>query len=362
MGMNEESFALVRLNLVPGLGPGRIDRLVQRFGCAGAAFGASAHSWEEAGVPPAIAQVALSEESRRELEREVERAGRLGARILTTADSVYPRSLRTIPLPPPVLYARGRLELRAGEPAAVAIVGTRTPTGYGREMAHRLAVGVAAAGVVVVSGLARGIDSAAHRGALEAGGRTIAVLGSGFERPYPTEDPALPPRIEAEGLLLTEFPLLVPAFKGHFPRRNRLISGLSRGTLVVEAAGKSGSLLTAQWALDQGRSVLAVPGRADNPMARGSNGLLRRGAVLVEDPEDILREIGRGAPAGVEPEEPLLAAIGPGATVEELSDATGRVVEDLFVELLRLEIAGRIRRAPGGIYRANEPAAAGGTP
>src|SRR5262245_32096813 len=354
--MDRESLALVRLNLVPGLGPGRIDRLVRRFGCADAAFASPAGAWEEAGVPGAVAEAALSEESARELAREIERAERLGARILTVADSTYPEPLRTIPLPPPVLYARGHPELLEGEPLAVAIVGTRTPTGYGREMAHRLAVGVAAAGVVVVSGLARGIDSAAHRGALDAGGRTIAVLGSGFERPYPTEDPPLPSRIESAGLLLTEFPLLVPAFKGHSPRRNRLISGLSRGTLVVEAAGKSGSLLTAQWALDQGRSVMAVPGRADNPMARGSNGLLRRGAALVEDPEDILREIGRGAPAPIEGEEPLLAAIGPGATVEELSDATGRVVEDLFVELLRLELGGRIRRCPGGIYRANEMA------
>jgi DNA processing protein len=360
--MNPESLALVRLNLVPGLGPGRIDRLVRRFGRADAALAASPRDWEEAGVPRPISEAALSEESARELDRETARAARLGARILTFPEPTYPEPLRTIPLPPPVLYARGRLDLLEGDLSAVAIVGTRTPTGYGREMAHRLAVGVAAAGVVVVSGLARGIDSAAHRGALDAGGRTIAVLGSGFERPYPAEDPRLPSRIEAEGLLLTEFPLLVPAFKGHFPRRNRLISGLSRGTLVVEAAGKSGSLLTAQWALDQGRSVMAVPGRADNPMARGSNGLLRRGAALVEDPEDILREVGCGTPPASESEEPLLAAIGPGATVEELSDATGRVVEDLFVELLRLELGGRIRRCPGGIYRANEPAVAGGHP
>ncbi|HET6201226.1 MAG TPA: DNA-processing protein DprA [Planctomycetota bacterium] len=357
--MSEETLPFVRLNLVPGLGPGRIDRLVRRFGGPAAALAASPESWAETGCPLEVARAALSEECLRAAEAEMDRAASLGARILTPGDPSYPEPYRRIPLSPPVLYARGRVELLAGETAAVAIVGSRTPTGYGREMAHRLASGVAAAGFVVVSGLARGIDSAAHRGALDVGGRTVAALASGFERPYPTEDPDLPARIEAEGVLLTEFPLAVPARKGHFPRRNRLISGLALGTLVVEAAGRSGSLLTAQWALDQNRSVMAVPGRADNQMARGSNGLLRRGAALIEEPEDILREIGGSVPAAAEPEEPLLASIGPGATVDELCDATGRPAEDLFVELLRLEIAGRIRRCPGGIYRANEAAAGG---
>jgi DNA processing protein len=223
-------------------------------------------------------------------------------------------------------------------------------------MTGRIAPGLAAAGVVVVSGLARGVDSAAHRGALDMGGRTVAVLACGLGRSVASEDPDLPARIEACGALASEFPLDVRALRGHFPRRNRLLSGLSVGTVVVEAAAKSGSLLTARWALDQDRCVMAVPGRADNPMAKGSNGLLRRGAALVEGPEDVLREIGLGEPPEEVPAagmpDDLHGRIGPsGATLDELAEGSGRAPEELLTDLLRLEIAGLVRLAPGGIYR-----------
>ena len=356
--MDPETVALVHLNRVAGLGPGRIARLLNRFGSATGALASPARAWEEAGIPGELACAALSEEARGAAGVEIERAASAGIRILTCRDPGYPGLYRRIAVPPPVLYMRGDLTSLGEGTTAVAVVGSRTPTGYGRDMAGRIASGLAAVGVVVVSGLARGIDSAAHRGALELGGRTVAVLASGLSRIVASEDSDLPARIEACGALVSEFPLDVRALRGHFPRRNRLLSGLAVGTVVVEAAEKSGSLLTAQWALDQDRCVMAVPGRADNPMAKGSNGLLRRGAALIEGPEDVLREIGFAEPPGEEsaagePDE-LLARIGPaGATLDELAEGSGRAPEEFLTDLLRLEIAGLVRLAPGGIYRRN---------
>jgi DNA processing protein len=352
--MDDEIEALVRLNLTPGLGPARILSLLKRAGSAEAALRAPPSVWEDAKVPGPVAEWATSPNAARLARSEVEEASRRGVSLLSIRSAGYPAALEKIPLPPPLLYVRGDAG-SLGDPA-LAIVGSRDATGYGRSMARRLAAGVAAAGYTIVSGLARGIDSEAHRAALDADGRTVAVLASGLGRISSSEDPSLPDRIVGSGAMISEFPLSSPAHKVHFPRRNRLISGLARGVLVVEAAEKSGSLLTAQWALDQNRLVLAVPGRADNPMAVGVNRLLGRGAAVILDVSDVLAEISQSAQGPPLPRcdgsEALLASIGAeGGTLDEIAVAAGRPPEDLLEDLLRLELAGRIRRAPGGLYR-----------
>jgi DNA processing protein len=269
----------------------------------------------------------------------------------------WPVALTQIEAPPEALWARGHLEILARAPR-VAIVGTRAPTPYGEAQAARFASALCRAGVAVVSGLARGIDQAAHRAALREGGATIAVLGSGVDRPWPGGEIAV--ALAAQGLLLSEFQPGEPPRPHHFPMRNRVISGLCSGVLVVEAAQASGSLITARWAADQGRSVWAVPGRVDHPMSRGTHRLIREGAQLVEAPEEILRELGlETGPAQAEPAQPaspaanaiLRALRGETLTVEELSIRLSRPLTSVLVEVVTLEMAGRVARTPGGLYR-----------
>lgn len=280
---------------------------------------------------------------------------------LTPCSRRWPRALETIEGPPDELWVRGRAALLDGleERTRVAIVGSRAPTPYGEAQARRFARDLAAAGAVIVSGLARGIDQAAHAGALEAGGDTLAVLGGGVDAPWPVGP--VPGEVARRGLLLSEYPPGRRPRRHHFPLRNRLISGLSQAVLVVEAGFASGSLITARWAADQGREVLAVPGRVDHPMARGCHRLLKEGAALAEDPEDVLAALGH-APARAggraraggprEPEGPLLAALeGETLGADELARRTGLALVDVLVELVREELAGRVARAPGGLYR-----------
>ena len=253
----------------------------------------------------------------------------------------------------------GRAELPRHAPL-VALVGTRAPTPYGEAQAARFARALAAEGVGVVSGLARGIDQVAHAAVLEVGGATLAVLGSGVDRPWP--DGELTRRLAREGALLSELEPGTPPRRHHFPRRNRLISGLAEAVLVVEAAYASGSLITARWAADQGRTVLAVPGRVDHPMARGCHRLLREGALLAEDPEDVLSELGRTVVRGPQrlegtrvaggEEQPLLEALrGETLSADELSERTARPVADVLTSLVELELAGAVVRGPGGLWR-----------
>lgn len=272
----------------------------------------------------------------------------------------WPRELDTIASPPAELWARGRLELLRSEPARrIALVGSRAPTPYGEEQAGLFARHLARLGVTVVSGLARGIDQAAHAGALEVGGGTLAVLGSGVDRPWPGG--AVARRIEAEGLLLSEFPPGLGPRRHHFPLRNRLIAGLSAAVLVVEAGRVSGSLITAHWAADQGRTVFALPGRVDHPMAAGCHRLIREGATLVESPEELLDELGwvdagaREDTPGPESATPLLAALrGETLSGDELAERLGRPASEVLVELVEHELAGRVARAPGGLWRLLE--------
>lgn len=278
----------------------------------------------------------------------------------------WPTELETIDGPPEGLWTRGRLELLAVRPR-IAVVGTRSPSPYGEAQARRFGAALAGAGIAVVSGLARGVDQAAHAAALDAGGATIAVLGCGVDRPWP-EGP-IPDAVAREGLLLSEYRPGTRPRRHHFPLRNRLIAGLSEAVLVVEAAWASGSLITARWAADQGKTVFALPGRVDQPLARGTLRLVREGATPVESPEELLSDLfghavaGSGAPAGRAPgaaaREPgdreLLAALrGDTCTADELAARLERPVPELLARLVLLELAGAIARGPGGLFRLVE--------
>ena len=236
----------------------------------------------------------------------------------------------------------------------IGIVGTRSPTPYGVAQAERFGAAFAEAGIVVVSGLARGIDSVAHAAALDAGGGTIAVLGSGVERPWPRE--RLTRRIRTEGLLVSEFPPQMGPRRHHFPLRNRLISGMSTAVVVIEAAWASGSLITARWAADQSRDVFALPGRVDHPMSRGSHRLIREGALLVESPNDVLVDLGWADPQSSPKSQPknspvFEALLGETLTADELAQRAELQIGEVLVELARLELGGAVVRAPGGLYR-----------
>lgn len=265
----------------------------------------------------------------------------------------WPGELDSIEAAPPELWVRGRLELLEQRPR-IAVVGTRSPTPYGADQATRFATTLAENGLGIVSGLARGIDSCAHLGALDVRAATIAVLGCGVDRPWPAG--ALAERMLREGCLLSEFPPGQAPRRHHFPLRNRLISGLCQAVLVVEAAHQSGSLITARWAADQGRTVFALPGRVDHPMARGCHRLLREGATLVESPEEILADMGwaqdASSPEQAPPETPVLRALqGETLSSDELAGRLGRSASEICVELVRWELAGRVARSPGGLWR-----------
>lgn len=273
-------------------------------------------------------------------------------RHLVPTSALWPAELAHLEQPPDELWLRGRSELLARAPR-VAVVGTRSPTPYGELVAARIGTFLALRGVTVVSGLARGIDEIAHRAALDAGGATVAVLGSGVDRPWPAG--TLAERMVEEGLLVSEFPPGQAPRRHHFPWRNRLIAALGRALVVVEAAFASGSLITARWAADLGRAVFAVPGRVDHPMSRGCHRLLREGAELLESPADLLPALGLATEATVAPpagEHPLVAALrGEVRTADELAAHLGKPAAEVLVALVELELAGAIARGPGGLYR-----------
>ncbi len=287
----EEREAWVALNMVPHVGPATFAVLLEHFGNARRILKAPRKALEQIpGVGPATAEAIRSFPAEDMIARERKRMAMRGLRFVTLRDAGYPAPLHEIAQPPPVLYLRGAWEDR--DRRAVGIVGSRNASPYGRGVADRLAFDLAARGVTVVSGMARGIDAAAHRGALRAGGRTIAVLGSGADITYPSEHQKLAGAVEERGALLSEFPVGTSPFKGNFPQRNRLISGLSLGVIVVEAAVDSGALITANHALEQGREVFAVPGMVTGRLSRGCHHLIKAGAKLVEGWEDVVEELG----------------------------------------------------------------------
>ncbi len=281
-----------------------------------------------------------------------------GCRLLALGDADYPKALTDIHDPPVVLYAEGRVELLSRP--AFAIVGSRNATPQGLRDAQAFARTLSDAGLAIVSGLALGIDAAAHGGGLAGAASSIAVMGTGPDLIYPRRNRALARLLAAQGCLVSEFPIGSPPVAGNFPQRNRVISGLSRGVLVVEAALKSGSLNTARWALDQGRDVLAIPGSIHSPLSKGCHWLLKEGARLVESAEDVLAELGFTSPAQakesnrdrVVEEDPVLEEMGYApASVDQLAQRTKLDAAKLAAHLSRLEISGRIRALPGGWFQ-----------
>lgn len=285
----DERIYWVLLTSVRQIGPTRFNRLLDRFGSAEAAWNASLLDLAAAGLERRAVESLGRLRAQLDPAAEWSRLQQLGVSLVILDDPAYPSALREIVDPPPVLYVRG--ELSPADDWAIAVVGTRRASVYGRQVTERLVTDVARAGVTVVSGLARGIDTYAHRAALAAGGRTIAVLGSGLDRLYPEENRALASQIAASGAVISEFPLGTPPDATNFPRRNRIVSGLARATLVVEADFKSGAMITATQAAEQGRDVFAVPGSIFSPLSAGPHQLIREGARVVTDASDILEEL-----------------------------------------------------------------------
>jgi DNA processing protein len=349
----------LQLTLTPGLGATSIRNLLGRFGLPESVLSAPSKQLESV-LGSAAAALLRSKEIAPAVERALRWAEAPGHAVVTLADTAYPGLLLEIPDPPALLYAVGRLELLARP--ALAIVGSRNATAQGARNAEQFAQAFSEAGFAIVSGLAMGIDAAAHCGGLAAQGSTIAVLGTGVDVVYPRQNAELAARIAQSGLLLSEFPLGSTAVAHHFPRRNRLISGLAQGCLVIEAALASGSLITARAALEQGREVFAVPGSIHSPLSKGCHALIKQGAKLVESAEDVLTELaafrtpgaqrGHKSPVADQNEETLLPLLGfDPVDIDSLCTRTGLSAEQVSAGLLRLELAGQVAALPGGMYQ-----------
>ncbi len=286
-----ELLDCLRLHVVPGIGPRHSQLLLDHFGSPQAVLGASIAQLQEVdGVGPKIAQLIAAAKLGRDAEQELAESKRLGIRLLQRGTDDYPRAIARICDAPLLLYCKG--EIRPQDELAVAIVGSRRCTVYGKQQAEKFASALAQAGVTIVSGLARGIDAAAHQGAISVRGRTIAVMGTGLAEIYPPEHVELAEQVVAHGAMVTEFKLTQRPHVGLFPQRNRIISGLSLAVVVVEASRSSGALHTARHAMEQGREVLAIPGRIDSLASEGCHDLIRDGATLVRHVDDIMAAIG----------------------------------------------------------------------
>ncbi|MFQ5911945.1 MAG: DNA-processing protein DprA [Nitrospinota bacterium] len=356
--------AWIALNLVPGLSSTQVQSLRAAFGDPREVLQAGAEELQRrGGLGPKPAARLASFPWEDALERETQRAGSLGVSLLTVEDEGYPAPLREIFDPPPVLYVLGHL--LPDERLSIAVVGTRRPTSYGRRMAKRIGRELADKGLTIVSGMARGIDTAAHQGALEAGGRTVAVAGCGLASVYPPEAAELQESIVEKGAVISEKPLEDPPLARHFPQRNRIICGLTLGTVVVEAAERSGALITARLAAEQGREVYAVPGPADSDRSKGTHRLIREGAALTETAEDVIAQLSPEwvarlrESAAREAAEPFLA--GPEAKIFGLVAEEDKQIDRLIEEsrlspadvsgaLMSLELKGLIRQYPGKVF------------
>lgn len=363
--MADPRRAWLQLLRTPGLGPVRACRLLEAFGSADHALAVSAAERERAGIPRAVA-VAL-DNAHEAIDQDLAWLDAAPNRhLITRDDSRYPDALREIASPPPALFLLGDPEVLTLP--QLAVVGSRSPTPQGLEHAFDFAKSLASRGLTITSGLALGVDGQAHRGALAAGGLTIAVCGTGLDRVYPAAHRDLAHGIAEEGALISEWPPGTPPRAEHFPRRNRIISGLALGVLVVEAATESGSLITARDAMEQNREVFAIPGSIHNVLARGCHRLIRDGATLVETAEDVLaplagrvnwtpgatRSGGEESRSGSEYDadyKGLLAAMGDApASLDQLVDRTGLTVEAVSSMLLVLELDGVIAPSSGGLF------------
>ena len=352
------------LTLIPGVGPVSRQRLLDRFGSPEQILDAASGDLQAVqGVGPKLAKRIVSAREEIDVEQQIRIAAENDVQILLESSADYPPLLKEIPDPPGVLFARGNL--LPADRLAVGIVGTRHATRYGLEQTAKLATQLAEAGVTVVSGMARGIDTAAHKAALVAGGRTIAVLASGVLKPYPPENAELANRIAEQGCVMSEAAPTMPPMSGMFPQRNRIISGLSLGSIVIEAADRSGALITARHAWEQNREVFAVPGPVDSRVSNGPHRLIRDGAKLVMTVDDVLEELGPLAhtaeredgttirvPAEVqlnEVEQTVLQAIqtGEGSLIDDVTQTSGLPVHRVLSTLSVLEMRSLIRRIGG---------------
>ncbi|MGC9399818.1 MAG: DNA-processing protein DprA [Anaerolineae bacterium] len=340
-------------NLVRGIGPVRLRALLNRFGDVRAAWEAPTEALEAAGLDQRSLNNLLKVRRQVDLEQVQRKVEKEGVHVLTWESADYPKLLQQIPDPPPVLYVKG--ELTPADEWAVAMVGTRKATAYGKEVARQLSDELARNHVTVVSGLARGIDGVAHRAALEAGGRTIAVLGCGVDRVYPPEHRKLAREIITNGALISDYPLGTRPEGKNFPPRNRIISGLSQGVVVVEAGLRSGALITADFAADQGRDVFAVPGNIFSPASQGCNRLLREGASVVTEGRDILEVLHFDHLAEKQVARVVLPENATEATlfeqlsyeprhVDELARASALPVEEVSSTLVMMELKGMVRQ------------------
>ncbi len=354
--------AWLRLTLAPGIGGEAQRKLLSAFGPPDQIFSASVATLART-IPLKQAEQLLSHDAQGGIDAVLAWAAEPGNAILTLADAAYPQRLLDAPDPPTVLYVKGSIELLNAP--ALAIVGSRNATPQGESNAQAFAAALSDAGLTIVSGLALGIDAAAHRGGLRGKGSTIAVIGTGIDRVYPARNQALARDIAAHGAIVSEFPLGTPALKENFPRRNRIISGLALGCLVVEAAERSGSLITARLAGEQGRDVFAIPGSIHSPLSKGCHKLIKQGAKLVDDARDILDELGLATaadnratalPAPNAETTRLLDCIGfDPCDMDTLALRSGLTAEKLYAILLQLELAGRIASLPGGRFQRIGP-------
>lgn len=357
--------AYLALNLLPKIGPIRVRRLLEVFGTPERILSAKiSEILQVDGFGSDLAETVTNWESRVDIIRELRRIKEENLTLLTQEDALYPRLLREIYDPPTVLYVRGQLTER--DHHGIAIVGSRHATQYGLSMTKKIAFQIAYAGYTVISGLARGIDTAAHEAALASKGRTVAVIGSGIGKLYPAENQALADKIAEQGAVVSEFPVDYPPDKQSFPLRNRIVSGWSHGIIVAEAPARSGSLITAQQAADQGRTVYAVPGNVDRPTSQGCNRLIQQGAKLIMDGADVLDDLMTLFPT--QPHAPKMEEVMPNVVLQRDEETVYEVIgtEELHINeitlrcglamsmvsasLMKLEMKRLIKPLPGKFY------------
>ncbi len=363
MPVPADADAWLTLEAIPGLGPESAQRLLRAFGAPRSILGASATQLQ-ALVGPALARAITQDVDDSILQPGRDWLAQPDNHLLTWNDPAYPSALRDLPAPPAWLYVKGDPAWLARP--MLAIVGSRHASPQGQRDAQAFARALSDAGLTIVSGLALGIDTAAHGGGLDGLASSVAVVGTGLDRVYPARNKALAHRLAAEGALVSEFPIGTPPKSGHFPRRNRIISGLSLGVLVIEAALQSGSLITARLAAEQGREVFALPGSIHSALTKGCHRLIKQGAKLVESATDVLEELGRllpsaipgGLPTAAAPvdagdaDAALLDLLSGGPLIpDQLASRLGLTVEDVSVKLLAAEMRGAVAKLPGGLYQ-----------
>jgi DNA processing protein len=356
---NDPVLFWIGLSSLPGVGRATFRKLAQHFGSPEKALTAPDRELRAFGglSEGVIKNIGICS-WRTYAEQELMRARNAGVTILTAGDPDYPAVLENTPDPPLFLYVKGALEQDDG----IAIVGTRKPSHYGLTLTHRIAYQLAETGFTIVSGLARGIDTQAHKGALSAKGRTIAVLACGIDIVYPPENKGLLEQISRNGAVITENPFGTKPESGYFPGRNRIISGLSRGTVIIEATEDSGSLITARYTLEQGRKLFAIPGNIGSPTSKGTNSLIKEGAVLVENAEDVIRGLGSGAQVTTHNAAPPLPLLSPEEEtvfcritgepkhIDAIMNESGTTAGTVNGFLISLELKGLVKQLPGKYY------------